>query len=47
MSQKPVQQPRPLVVSAGMSPAGLDFAITRADYCFVGSDNFDLLEETM
>jgi alkanesulfonate monooxygenase SsuD/methylene tetrahydromethanopterin reductase-like flavin-dependent oxidoreductase (luciferase family) len=30
-----------------MSRAGLDFAITRADYCFVGSDNWDLLEETM
>jgi dimethylsulfone monooxygenase len=47
LEPKPVQQPRPLVISAGMSRAGLDFAITRADYCFVGSDNFDLLEETM
>lgn len=47
LEPKPVQQPRPLVISAGMSRAGLDFAITRADYCFVGSDNWDLLEETM
>jgi dimethylsulfone monooxygenase len=47
LEPKPVQQPRPLVISAGMSPAGLDFAITRADYCFVGSDNWDLLEGTM
>jgi FMNH2-dependent dimethyl sulfone monooxygenase len=47
LEPKPVQQPRPLVISAGMSPAGLDFAITRADYCFVGSDNWDLLETTM
>jgi alkanesulfonate monooxygenase SsuD/methylene tetrahydromethanopterin reductase-like flavin-dependent oxidoreductase (luciferase family) len=47
LEPKPVQQPRPLVVSAGMSPAGLDFAITRADYCFVGSNNWDLLEDTV
>jgi alkanesulfonate monooxygenase SsuD/methylene tetrahydromethanopterin reductase-like flavin-dependent oxidoreductase (luciferase family) len=47
LEPKPVQQPRPLVISAGMSPAGLDFAITRADYCFVGSDNWDLLEGTI
>jgi alkanesulfonate monooxygenase SsuD/methylene tetrahydromethanopterin reductase-like flavin-dependent oxidoreductase (luciferase family) len=47
LEPKPVQQPRPLVVSAGMSPAGLDFAITRADYCFVGSNNWDLLEDTI
>jgi FMNH2-dependent dimethyl sulfone monooxygenase len=47
LEPKPVQQPRPVVISAGMSPKGLDFAITRADYCFVGSDTFDLLEETI
>ena len=47
LEPKPVQQPRPLVVSAGMSPAGLDYAITRADYCFVGSNTWDLLEDTI
>jgi alkanesulfonate monooxygenase SsuD/methylene tetrahydromethanopterin reductase-like flavin-dependent oxidoreductase (luciferase family) len=47
LEPKPVQQPRPLVISAGMSRAGLDFALTRADYCFVGSDNWDLLEDTV
>jgi len=47
LEPKPVQQPRPVVISAGQSTAGLDFAITRADYCFVGSDNFDLLESTV
>jgi alkanesulfonate monooxygenase SsuD/methylene tetrahydromethanopterin reductase-like flavin-dependent oxidoreductase (luciferase family) len=47
LEPKPVQQPRPLVISAGMSPAGLDFAMTRADYCFVGSDNWDMLEDTI
>jgi FMNH2-dependent dimethyl sulfone monooxygenase len=47
LEPKPVQQPRPVIVSAGMSRVGLDFAITRADYCFVGNDNWDLLEETV
>jgi FMNH2-dependent dimethyl sulfone monooxygenase len=47
LEPKPVQQPRPVVISAGQSPVGLDFAITRADYCFVGSDTFELLEETI
>jgi FMNH2-dependent dimethyl sulfone monooxygenase len=47
LEPKPVQQPRPVIISAGQSPAGLDFALTRADYCFVGSDNFELLEDTV
>ncbi|MGW6144828.1 LLM class flavin-dependent oxidoreductase [Streptomyces sp. NPDC055140] len=47
LQPKPIQQPRPVVISAGMSRAGMDFALTRADYCFVGSDNWDLLEETV
>jgi alkanesulfonate monooxygenase SsuD/methylene tetrahydromethanopterin reductase-like flavin-dependent oxidoreductase (luciferase family) len=47
LEPKPVQQPRPVVIAAGQSRVGLDFAITRADWCFVGSDNWDLLEDTM
>ena len=47
LEPKPVQQPRPVVIAAGQSRVGLDFAINRADYCFVGSDNWDLLEDTM
>ena len=46
LEPKPLQQPRPVIVSAGTSPAGLDFAITRADYCFAGGDTWDLLEST-
>lgn len=46
LEPKTVQQ-RPVIVAAGQSPAGLDFGITHADYCFVGSDNWDLLEQTM
>jgi len=47
LEPKPVQQPRPVVIAAGQSRVGLDFAITRADWCFVGSDNWVLLEDTM
>jgi FMNH2-dependent dimethyl sulfone monooxygenase len=47
LEPKPVRRPRPPVISAGQSPAGLDFAMTRADYSFVGSDNWEMLEETV
>jgi len=47
LQPKPVQQPRPVIVSAGQSSAGLDFALTRADYAFVGGDNWEILEETV
>lgn len=47
LEPKPVQRPRPVVISAGMSRAGLDFALGRADYSFVGSDNWELLGETV
>jgi dimethylsulfone monooxygenase len=46
LEPKPVQQPRPIVVSAGQSRAGLDFAIGRADYCFLGGGDFDILTDT-
>jgi alkanesulfonate monooxygenase SsuD/methylene tetrahydromethanopterin reductase-like flavin-dependent oxidoreductase (luciferase family) len=47
LEPKPIQQPRPVIVSAGTSTAGLDFAITRADYCFVGGDNWEVLGGTV
>jgi alkanesulfonate monooxygenase SsuD/methylene tetrahydromethanopterin reductase-like flavin-dependent oxidoreductase (luciferase family) len=47
LQPKPVQRPRPLVVSAGTSPAGLDFALTRADACFQGGPDWSFLEDTM
>ena len=46
LEPKPIQQPRPIVVSAGQSRAGLDFAIGRADYCFLGGADLDLLGDT-
>jgi FMNH2-dependent dimethyl sulfone monooxygenase len=47
LEPKTVQQPRPVIVSAGTSPAGIDFALTRADYCFVGGDTWERLEGTV
>jgi FMNH2-dependent dimethyl sulfone monooxygenase len=46
LQPKPIQQPRPLIVSAGTSPAGLDFALTRADVCFQGGPDWNFIEET-
>jgi dimethylsulfone monooxygenase len=34
LQPKPLQKPRPPIVSAGASDAGLDFAMRRADYLF-------------
>lgn len=33
---KPLQQPRPELICAGMSDRGFDFAVREADACFVG-----------
>jgi FMNH2-dependent dimethyl sulfone monooxygenase len=46
LQPKPVQKPRPVVVSAGTSPAGLDFALNHADYCFAGGPDWDFLDDT-
>ncbi|MFV2180125.1 LLM class flavin-dependent oxidoreductase, partial [Actinomadura sp. LOL_011] len=32
---KPVQAPRPVVMNAGLSPAGRDFASSHADVMFI------------
>jgi alkanesulfonate monooxygenase SsuD/methylene tetrahydromethanopterin reductase-like flavin-dependent oxidoreductase (luciferase family) len=47
LEPKPIQQPRPVIVSAGTSRAGLDFALERADYLFVGGDNWDIFASSM
>jgi FMNH2-dependent dimethyl sulfone monooxygenase len=36
---KPVQDPYPLIMSAGTSPAGIEFASAHADICFTAGDN--------
>jgi FMNH2-dependent dimethyl sulfone monooxygenase len=46
LQPKPVQK-RPVIVSAGTSTAGLDFAINQADYCFVGGQDIGLIEATV
>ena len=46
LQPKPIQKPRPVIVSAGTSPAGLDFALTRADFCFQAGPTWDIVEET-
>ena len=46
LQPKPVQKPRPVILSAGTSSAGLDFALTRADFCFQAGPTWDIVEET-
>jgi alkanesulfonate monooxygenase SsuD/methylene tetrahydromethanopterin reductase-like flavin-dependent oxidoreductase (luciferase family) len=46
LQPKPIQSPRPLVVSAGTSSTGLDFALTHADYTFQGGPDWESLEGT-
>jgi dimethylsulfone monooxygenase len=46
LQPKPVQRPRPLIVSAGTSAPGLDFALTRADVCFQGGPDWEFIEQT-
>jgi len=38
---KPLQRPRPELISAGMSDRGFDFAARQADACFIGGRNDD------
>lgn len=38
---KPVQSPRPVVMNAGMSPTGQDFALRNADMLYIQLDHFD------
>jgi len=45
MRPKPVQQPRPPIVSAGFSPAGRDFAATHADLSFFSLTDVEQGEE--
>lgn len=40
---KPVQA-RPLLIAAGSSPSGLDFALRRCDFTFQGGPSFDFLD---
>ena len=42
---KPLQRPRPPIMSAGSSPAGCDFAATHADVCFAVADSPAALRE--
>jgi alkanesulfonate monooxygenase SsuD/methylene tetrahydromethanopterin reductase-like flavin-dependent oxidoreductase (luciferase family) len=46
LQPKPVQK-RPVIVSAGTSSAGLDFAINQSDYCFIGGQELSLVEDTL
>ncbi|GAA2881094.1 LLM class flavin-dependent oxidoreductase [Pseudonocardia halophobica] len=43
LQPKPVQRPRPLIVSAGTSGAGLDFALKHSDYSFQGGPDLDIV----
>lgn len=45
LEPKPVQQPRPLIISAGQSTRGVQFALTRADFIFIGGANMQELRE--
>lgn len=45
LEPKPIQQPRPLIISAGQSPRGTEFALTRADFIFLGGENLAQLKE--
>ena len=38
---KPIQRPRPPIMSAGSSPAGRDFAAAHADICFAAAEDID------
>jgi alkanesulfonate monooxygenase SsuD/methylene tetrahydromethanopterin reductase-like flavin-dependent oxidoreductase (luciferase family) len=43
LEPKSVQQPRPLIISAGQSTRGRRFALERADFIFVGGHNLEEL----
>jgi alkanesulfonate monooxygenase SsuD/methylene tetrahydromethanopterin reductase-like flavin-dependent oxidoreductase (luciferase family) len=42
---KPLQKPYPVLVSAGNSPAGLDFSAREVDFNFMTVDNFEYSKE--
>ncbi len=44
---KPVQTPRPVVMSAGVSPAGRRFAAQHADMNFILAPNLDVARDTV
>jgi alkanesulfonate monooxygenase SsuD/methylene tetrahydromethanopterin reductase-like flavin-dependent oxidoreductase (luciferase family) len=41
---KPIQRPRPILVNAGSSPAGMDFSARLCDVNFVGMGSFEMGE---
>ena len=41
LAPKPVQQPRPVVINAGSSPAGRDFSARHADFNFLSINTFE------
>jgi dimethylsulfone monooxygenase len=45
LEPKPVQQPRPLIISAGQSGRGMEFALKRADFIFVGGQHMEELRQ--
>ncbi len=42
---RPVQQPHPVVISAGVSPRGQRFAAEHADVAFISGENIEQLKE--
>lgn len=42
---KPLQKPNPVIINAGNSPAGMDFAAREADFNFVLVESFDTARE--
>ena len=45
LSPKPIQNPRPIVINAGSSPAGRDFSARHADYNFLSINTFEQAAE--
>jgi dimethylsulfone monooxygenase len=45
LEPKPIQQPRPVIISAGQSGRGMQFALSRADFIFVGGQDMDELRQ--
>ena len=43
LAPKPASRPRPTIVAAGSSEAGLDFSLRRADYSFVSAPNWEVV----
>ena len=41
ISPKPVRKPRPILMNAGNSPVGLDFACRQADWAFITAPNLE------